>query len=236
MSELQEMVTPMRDCLFILSEEKGRLRRFMRDVNSALSVKGKILDFIAGRRTNLPDMIRETASLYEACRELVQAKSEELERRRTELVQYSGRKRGELLQYMSQPEEPKESKPQEKIASLEDKVKASAIQYNRLLQKDRIQDTRQKLSDVNYLFDAINKLCFAFNYAQDKLSRHEDYIKATAESVCCVIELKSLGKKLGSLSDRIRRTMSSGYNAFDESVRQIKGAIDYADTPRLLLK
>lgn len=240
-----------RECLTLLGENRTKLYRSMRSLHEECSLRGRLANFLKHRESNLPGLIREAADTYSYCRQLVTEKAQEFEKRKKELSQYMMRKLDELESCGDanpSPEQPAGAKKREEMLDSQDaKQRAKAkrdlfesearsldAEFSRYLQHDRVIDTEEKIADVRSLFDIVTSLANAFVYANDRMTREEEHIKAVAESICSVIELKPWGRKMSTIGERIKRTMYSGYQAFDESVVQIQAALSAIEAPRLL--
>lgn len=245
-------LTAYRDCLSVLRENQNNLDRYARGISAELSLRGRIVELFSRRESRIPQLLRESADIYAACREMVVEKARELDVHRKTLVAYSGDSLARLEQYARGA--PLESQHIESIGLWREKAKSENLEervaakralleakmgifesvYHGALHQERVTDTEAKLADVDYMVEVVSIIGNAFNFAADKISREEAHLRAVTESVCAVLELGKMGRQMTLIGERVRRTVSESYRAFEESTLQIHDAIATMETPRLV--
>lgn len=251
MSNLIRNLSEYRGCLSVLEEGGVNLGRYVHNINAEFSLRNRLMDIFSRRESRMPQLLRETAEIYSACRQVVSEKSTELEANRRTLTAYISDRLSRLEQYSreeraSVPDIEALSSLKERIRSksLEDRVSAKKALletklgafdsvYQAALHNDRVLDTESKVSDVEYLIDIISILSNTFSFASDKLAREEEHLNAITESVCSVIELGKFSRQITSIGDKVRRTINGSYRAFEESTLRIRSALKSLEAPRL---
>ncbi len=239
----------LQPCIATLDNNKLQFHKYMKDVQAEFSLRGRVTGLITQRESRLPQLIRGATEVYSACSGIVAERAQELEARRQELVAYAMKKINDLERYAAEALPGNEKVSTEngrfeacniaittKKNALEAKLSLFDAAYNSALHKDRVHDTESKLADTEYLVEVVTSLAHVFKYVGDRMSREEEHLRAIAESVCTMIELKPFGKAVTTLGERVKQTVRAGYVALDDSILQIKSAVNAVEMPRLLAK
>src|SRR3989338_7533604 len=99
MSNFIKNLSEYRGCLSILKEGEVNLGGYVRSINAEFSLRNRLVDIVFRPGSRMPQLLRETAEIYSACRHVVSEKSDELEANRRTLAAYTSDKLSRLEQY-----------------------------------------------------------------------------------------------------------------------------------------